>query len=170
MPTFTQLWDKYPNKSLIKAKCQNKQANSSSPFGNYCAISLSEALIRCGVSTSNAKVKKCWGHQGMKHILLAEEMAGWLKRSHFGWLGECEKINPKTFQEDLSGRTGIVFFKDYWTRGNESFANRSGDHIDLWNKDEITSTGMVWRNIAEFLFADVSDLNKSKEIWFWEVK
>jgi hypothetical protein len=139
MPTFSSLWDKYPDKAFMKATCKNIQANSSTPFGNYCAINLSEVLIRNGVQTSKIKVKKCWGHQGMKHILLAEEMAGWLKNTHFGWLGKCEKINPKTFQEDLNGRTGIIFFKDYWTRGNESLANRSGDHIDLWNKDEITS-------------------------------
>lgn len=85
------------------------------------------------------------------------------------WLGKVEKINPSTFQDDLDGRTGIIFFKDYWTRGNESFSNRSGDHIDLWNKNEITSSSMFVRGIIEF-FGRVSDLNESKEIWFWEVK
>jgi hypothetical protein len=146
-----------------------KQPKSSSPFGNYCAINLSDALIKAGVSTVGAKVKKCWGHGGMKHILLAEEMAGWLKISHFSWLGKLEKIDPISFQDDLDGRTGIIFFKDYWQRGDESLSNRSGDHIDLWNKDEITSSSMFTRNILEF-FGRVSDLNKSREVWFWEIK
>ncbi|WP_417552726.1 type VI secretion system amidase effector protein Tae4 [Marinomonas fungiae] len=153
----------------MKTRCQNKQANSSRPFGNYCAINLSDALIKSGVSTASAKVKKCWGYEGMKHILLAEEMADWLNQSGMSWLGKVEKINPSTFQDDLDGRTGVIFFKDYWTRGNESFSNRSGDHIDLWNKDEITSSSMLVRGIIEF-FGRVSDLNESKEIWFWEVK
>lgn len=169
MSKFKEIWGNYPDKNLIRARCQNKQANSSTPFGNYCAIMLSDALIRSGVSTTSAKVKKCWGHSGMKHILLAEEMAIWLSKSNFSWLGKTQKINPKNFQDDLDGKTGIIFFKDYWTRGNESFPNRSGDHIDLWNEDEITSSSMFTRGILEF-FGRVSDFNESKEIWFWEVK
>ena len=62
-----------------------------------------------------------------------------------------------------------MFFKDYWQRGKETFDNRSGDHIDLWNKDELTGGSMLTRTIYEF-FGIVSDLNKSKEILFWEVK
>ncbi len=96
-------------------------------------------------------------------------MAGWLKASSFSWMGKLEKINPKSFQTDMHGRTGIIFFKDYWQRGNDSFENRSGDHIDLSNKDEITSSSMFTRNILEF-FGRVSDFNQSHEIWFWEVK
>ncbi len=169
MNKFKELWDNYPDKNLMKAKCQNKQKNGSTPFSNYCAIMLSEALIKSGVSTVSSKGRKCWGHPGMKHILLAEEMANWLKQVNFGWLGKMQKITPKTFQEDLEDKTGIIFFKDYWQRGKESVDNRSGDHIDLWNKDEITSSSMFTRGILEF-FGRVSDLNKSKEIWFWEVK
>jgi hypothetical protein len=169
MSKFKEIWNNFPDENLIKARCQNKQKSSSSPFGNYCAIMLSDALIKSGVSTVGAKVKKCWGHPSMKHILLAEEMANWLNKSSFSWLGKKQIINPNLFQEDLDGKTGIIFFKDYWTRGNESFPNRSGDHIDLWNEDEISSGGMTSRAIYEF-FGVVSDLNKSKEVWFWEVK
>lgn len=129
---------------------------------------LSDALIKSGVSTSSAKANKCWSHAGTKHVLLAEELAQWLAKSNIGGVGEREKIDPKTFQDDLKDRTGIVFFKDYWQRGNESPSTRSGDHIDLWNKDEITGHGMITRSVYEF-FGVVSDLNKSKEVWFWEV-
>lgn len=169
MPAFEQLWNKYPKKEVIKMRCQNKQSNTSSPFSNYCAINLSETLIHNGIKTSNSKAKKCWGHDGQKHILLAEEMAHWLNSQPFQWLGKCETIDPKKFQKSLAGKTGIIFFKDYWTRGNESFRNRSGDHIDPWNKDEITSSGMLFRDILELL-GRVSDFNDSKEVWFWEIK
>ncbi len=169
MLEFSKLWKNYPEKSLMRGKCQNEQSNGSSPFGNYCAILMSEALIRSGVSTVSAKAKKCWSHEGMKHVLLAEELAVWLSKANIGGLGKVEKINSKTFQEDLKDRTGIIFFKDYWQRGNESFERRSGDHIDLWNKNEITSSSMFTRGILEFI-GRVSDLNESKEIWFWEVK
>ena len=169
MLVFKQLWNYFPKKSEIQGKCRNKQPDSSKPFKDYCAILMSEALIRSGVSTTGAKVKKCWSHQGMKHILLAEEMALWLDRSNIGGLGKLEKIDSNTFQEDLKGRTGIIFFKDYWQRGKESFESRSGDHIDLWNQNEITGSSMLMRDILEF-FNRVSDLNNSKEVWFWEVK
>jgi hypothetical protein len=96
-------------------------------------------------------------------------MASWLKNSNFSWLGDLQKINPKNFQDDLDGKTGIIFFKDYWQRGSESVTNRSGDHIDLWNEDQITTGGMLTRSIYEF-FGVVSDLNNSKDIWFWEIK
>ncbi|MDE8601442.1 type VI secretion system amidase effector protein Tae4 [Marinomonas sp. RSW2] len=170
MLKFNQLWNDFPEKNIMRARCQNKQSStSSSPFGNYCAIMLSDALIKSGVSTNSAKVKKCWSHQGGKHILLAEEMAKWLNTANIGGINRVEKISPTSFQKDLDGRTGIIFFKDYWQRGNESLDNRSGDHIDLWNKNEISSTGMFMRSIYEF-FGAVSDLNKSKEVWFWEIK
>lgn len=169
MLTFERLWSSFPEKSEIRGKCFNKQQNSSQPFSDYCAILLSECLIRSGVSTAGSSSTKCWSHAGMKHILLAEQMADWLFKTNIKGLGKRESVLPAEFQEKLQGRTGIIFFKDYWTRGNESFANRSGDHIDLWNKDKITSSSMFTRSILEF-FGRVSDLNQAKEIWFWEVK
>ncbi|MFC4258560.1 type VI secretion system amidase effector protein Tae4 [Marinobacter lacisalsi] len=169
MLEFSKLWSDFPEKSVIKAKCQNQQASSSRPFGNYCAILLSEALIRSGLSTNNIPGNKCWSHDGMEHVLLAEDLAQWLSKASIKGLGQKEQIDPATFQDDLEGRTGIVFFKDYWQRGNETDVNRSGDHIDLWNNNEITSSSMLYRSFAEF-FGMVSDLNNSKKIWFWEVK
>nr|WP_306663285.1 T6SS effector amidase Tae4 family protein [Saccharophagus degradans] len=68
-----------------------------------------------------------------------------------------------------AANVGVSIFKDYWMRGKEEFEARSGDHIDLWNKNEITSSGIGMRSIYEF-FGTVSDLNKNKEVWFWEVK
>ena len=104
-----------------------------------------------------------------KHFLLAEDFATGLKASNLPGLSAMVKINPGSFQSELDGKTGVIFFKDYWQRGKEAFAQRSGDHIDLWNKDRITSSSMLIRGVLEF-FGRVSDLNKSREIWFWAVK
>lgn len=106
---------------------------------------------------------------GAKHIIRAEELANCLKKSPPVGFGRAERISPSEFQTLLSGRTGVIFFKDYWTRGTESFQNRSGDHIDLWKSNRITGSSMWYRSLIEFL-GFVSDLNKSREIWFWEVK
>jgi len=80
-----------------------------------------------------------------------------------------EKIPPHKFQSVLKGRTGVIFFKDYRQRPGENNANRSGDHIDLWNKNAITSNPMWRRSVLEF-FNLAFDLNSSKVIWFWKVK
>jgi hypothetical protein len=167
--SFDTLWKNYPDKETVKSKCTNKQRDSNKPFSDYCAIMLSECLIRSGIDLSLVKGTRCWSHQGKKHVLLAEDLANGLKSNRPPSFGKLEKIHPGSFQSELSNRTGVIFFKDYWQRGNESFNQRSGDHIDLWNKSEITSSGMFIRSLLELL-GRVSDLNKSREIWFWEVK
>lgn len=166
---FDNLWLNYPDKDALKKTCFNKQLKSSAPFSDYCAIMLSESLIKSGITLNSFKGSKCWSHPGLKHALLAEQLAHWLEGNIIQGLGKTEKINPAFFQKELDGKTGIIFFKDYWQRGKETFENRSGDHIDLWNRNKITSSGMFLRSILEFM-GRVSDLNKSKEIWFWEVK
>ena len=168
MSTFKTLWKMYPDPSSIKKRCVNKQESSQSPFGNYCAISLSDCFNKSGINIRAAKGKKCWSHDGPKHLLLAEDFAKWLKTSRPPGFGKAERIASGDFQSTLDGRTGVIFFKDYWRR-RESETNPSGDHIDLWNEDEITSSSMWWRAVIEF-FGAVSDLNASREIWFWEVK
>lgn len=166
---FETLWKNFPDQEKLKKYCYNKQPTSSNPFSDYCAISLSECLIKSGIDISLLKAKRCWSHSDKKHILLAEEFANALVERSLPGLSIRQKIVPGNFQTTLKGKNGIIFFKDYWQRGNESFQNRSGDHIDLWNKNELTGGGMFTRSIYEF-FGVVSDLNKSKEVWFWEIK
>lgn len=169
MVDFVRLYKNYPDKDKIKRQCTNKQKDSNKPFNNYCAILLSECLIRSGVKLNGYKGKKCWSHAGDKHALLAEELAERLDKAPIASISRKVKVTPGSFQDKLKEKTGIVFFKDYWQRGSEPFERRSGDHIDLWNKDEITSSSMWYRGWIEWL-GFVSDLNKSKQIWFWEIK
>ena len=169
MTTFETLWKNFPDKEKIKNVCTNKQKDGNNPFTDYCSILLSDCFIKSGYDISAFKGNKCWSHTGKKHILLAEDFATALKASNLPGLSAMVKINPGSFQSELDGKTGVIFFKDYWQRGKEAFAQRSGDHIDLWNKDRITSSSMLIRGVLEF-FGRVSDLNKSREIWFWAVK
>jgi len=168
MGAFSDLWKNYPDHSKMKTMCTNKQKTSNTPFDDYCAKMMSECFNRSGVNISRYKGAKCWSHSGKKHILLAEDLANGLRLHTPAGFGSLKKILPADFQSILDGKTGVVFFKDYWRRGKESVANRSGDHIDLWNKSRITSGSMLYRAVIE-LFGIVSDLNNCKEIWFWEV-
>lgn len=83
--------------------------------------------------------------------------------------GKMIQVNPDTSQKELADKTGVILFKDYWPRGNESEETGSGDHIDLWDKDEITGGSMFFRSMCGF-FGVLSDLSHSKQIWFWEVE
>lgn len=169
MIQFSELWKNYPDKELLKSKCTNKQQNSNTPFSNYCAIMMSECFIRSGVNISMFQGNRCWSHSGKRHVLLAEDLANGLKNHAPPGFGKMEKIIPNDFQSKLDGKKGVIFFKDYWQRSGENMGRRSGDHIDLWNESRITNSSMLYRSVIEF-FGLVSDLNKSKEIWFWEVR
>ena len=169
MLVFSTLWKNFPDKDNIKNICTNKQKNSNDPFDNYCAILLSECFLRSGIDTSVLPGTKCWSHNGKKHLLKAQDLESALHKRPPQGFSMRKIVGPGSFQETLKDKTGVIYFKDYWQRGKESFENRSGDHIDLWNKDEITGSGMFMRSVYEF-FGVVSDLNNSKEVWFWEVK
>ncbi|MCF6253019.1 MAG: type VI secretion system amidase effector protein Tae4 [Methylococcaceae bacterium] len=169
MASFKMLWDNFPDDEVIKKKCFNKQSHGNTPFDNYCSILMSECFNQSGISLESCPAVKCWSHTGKKHVIRAEQLAKWLSTHPPKGFGAREKIVPGKFQTQLAGRTGVIFFKDYWTRGNETFNNRSGDHIDLWNKNRITGGSMIYRSIIE-LIGLVSDLNKSRNVWFWEVK
>jgi hypothetical protein len=84
------------------------------------------------------------------------------------------KVNPSDFRSVLNGKKGIIFFKDYWQRTisgkKESFRNRTGDHIDLWNGFRLAhSRSIVQMYLRIGSFGLGSDHSQSKEIWFWEV-
>lgn len=169
LPTFDTLWKNYPDADEMRKTCFNKQSTAKDPFDNYCAVLMSDCLLRSGVRLENCLGRRCWSHPGSRHLLLASELAAWLAKTPPDGFGKKQDVDPKRFQELLAGRTGVVYFADYWTRKNESFEGRSGDHIDLWRYNEITSGSMFYRSVIEF-FGLVSDLNKSKAVWFWEVK
>ena len=75
-------------------------------------------------------------------MIRAEELAKGLEKIKLSGLKLVIKIDPKDFSNKVSGKKGIIFFKDYWQRTvsgyKESFRNRSGDHIDIWNGNRTT--------------------------------
>jgi hypothetical protein len=172
MVRFKQLWENHPTIQNEKYPCKSESGKKY--FDDQCAIRLGTCLANCGIDTTKIVPKRrhCWHHDVSRgHILSAEELAEGLKWCIINGLQKMEEINPSDYQRDLNHIQGIIFFKDFWQRtvnGNkETFRNRSGDHIDLWNGSRLTD----WRT----WFAISSVLNtggvygKSKEIWFWRV-
>ena len=179
MITFQKLWDNYPTITENKNPCST---NGKPNFPNQCAICVGVALSACGFDTRKLPgVRHCWQHKNTPgHVLAAEELAKGLKSFPIAGIGKLQKIEPSEFAEKLRGKKGIIFFKDYWQRTingkKESFRNRSGDHIDLWNGHRITdwtSWARIHIRIGRFGLHSISDkwsdYEDSKSIWFWRV-
>ncbi len=86
------------------------------------------------------------------HARGAESLASWLWRRN--QLGPPKvHSNAETAKERLEKKTGIIFFKNCFTRDGETV--RTGDHIDLWNMG-IVKTYDDPKNLAT-------------QVWFWEL-
>ena len=164
MVTFNKLWENHPTITGEDAPCSK---NGKPNFSNQCAIRLGVALQKSGVDTRKMPgVRHCWQHKKAEgHILAAEELSKSLNNFKVQGIQTAQSINPKTYKTDLAGQTGIILFKDYWTRRGET--NPTGDHIDLWNGSRITD----WRSWLRIRFDVVipgvwEDLKKSNEITF----
>lgn len=106
------------------------------------------AELSIKVNKSTYTEPKC-AHE---HARGAESLANWLWKRHLGRpaiLG-----NTAEDRRTLMGKTGLIFFKDCFQQSGESLGNRTGDHIDLWNRG-ITQTG-------DLFF-------RSRAVWFWEL-
>ena len=156
---FSTLWNDYGS--------DLSHTDKNELFDNYCAINLSEALIKSGMFPGGTK---CWGNCSSKqsHTIRAQELADWL----LGNLSGAKDITGENFMDQIEGKTGIVFFQNYY-EGAEG--GMTGDHIDLWNENEMGSYGITrtWiRTTIPFLgvILNMSDLSKSTQILFWEIK
>ncbi|MCL6272301.1 type VI secretion system amidase effector protein Tae4 [Sansalvadorimonas sp. 2012CJ34-2] len=180
MITFKKLWNSHPTITGSDNPCTT---NGKKNFSNQCSIRVGVALVECGVKTTDIPgVTHCWhGHpKSAGHVIRAEELANGLQKVSLPGLKPVIEVDPKEFSEQLSGKKGIIFFKDYWQRTvrgkTESFRNRSGDHIDIWNGSRITdltSWARINLRIGSFGLHSItdrfSDFEDSQKILFWEI-
>ncbi|QZX80716.1 type VI secretion system amidase effector protein Tae4 [Metapseudomonas otitidis] len=139
-PAFINLWNNYPT----------EQHPCDGGWDNQCAIRMSLTLNAersITIDRNTYPEPKC----AHSHARGAESLANWLWRNHLG--------RPQIFTDGaaakrtLNERTGIIFFKDCFTRSGETRA--TGDHIDLWNRG-LTKT-----------YDDPA--NRAAQVWFWEL-
>ena len=180
--TFAELWANYPS--------GNPYDNPS--YTDQCAIRMSVAFHRVGIgmkSFSSRLVHPSSGQETIGRIILdgkptatrADELGRWLELQPFAGVPKVEDITGPEWQSKIKGRTGIIQFSRYWTRDGEDADSASGGHIDLWNGSRLTISGPI-DSIATMgrmfgmnsLFSGYSfgfsDLRKSKQILFWEIK
>ena len=168
---FGVLWAAYPSSKPYLDLTTGKVPEG---FDNQCAIKISLALLEAGVKLERFKGAVVF-IKGARIAIRAQELAEWLKIQSVPGIAPAETITGERWESKIRGRTGIVYFADYWTRGNEKLP--TGDHIDLWNGSRMTASGVEGVAVTFLRFGLgiesgpwFSSLNKAKTIWFWEVK
>ena len=158
MSLFETLWDNHPTITEDDFPCSTESGAKN--FENQCAIRMGVCLERSGFDLSKFPVAHCWHHEkSLRHILRAEELANALKNFSLS-----EKIRkPIVFEgsegfSKISGKKGIIFFKDYYG------TNNSGDHIDLWNGSRLTKLDTYF----QFLMLGGWRYKKAT-VWFFQV-
>ncbi len=148
--TFQELWSAYPDKEdpFIDLKTGEVPEYAD----NQCAIRLSITLHNVGIEMKSFRGEGQIRIDGKRTALRAREMADWIKLRPFAGLRSPEDVTGSDWQTKVKGRTGIVYFSGYWARDTDSHGQTSGDHIDLWNKDTLTSPGPSGRITSFFRF------------------
>jgi hypothetical protein len=169
--SFEKLWDGYPgSKPYVDAKTGDPPKG----FENQCALKVSVALHAAGVDMrtfDGAHVLL----KGRRAAVRAEQLAAWLGRARIAGVAPARDIAGEHWQDRVKGKTGILFFADYWLREGEK--HPSGDHIDLWNGSRLTASGLEGTLVTVLRFGlgvnsgpGFSDLGKAKKILFWEIR
>ena len=177
---FDALWNAHPlNWVGSKERVPFRNADGTAAYEDQCAIKMSLALQGGGLAMSTFRgatetrpVKQL--NKSVRAALRAEELAEWLVAA----LGK-----PAQYKDGIAAlsearnRKGIVFFKDFWCRqigsgqsaGQESFDNRSGDHIDLWNGTSVPDSEPVRFDDRFPLRWWNQYFGNAKAVWFWEL-
>ena len=170
MVDFVTLWRSHPTNRSVQFPC--RKTDGFPAYSNQCAIRMGVCLRDAGVTPDQISGSiTCGIHPPSKmHYLRAEEVARSFDRGGIPGVGPTEKLlgeSAADFYSQLFGRKGLVLFKDYWRRSNEKEGSASGDHIDLWNGYRSTSGWLMeWFSWLGYY----GGYDRSKQIWFWEVK
>jgi hypothetical protein len=179
---FSDLWQNYVTGDPYR---DPRTGKIPSGFENQCAIRISLTLHKVGVAMKSYRGTDRMLINGKSVAVRAQELAKWLALQPFcGLPPKPEEVTGENWKDMLAGRTGIVFFHGYWHRPGEPANRLSGDHIDLWNKKTLTpsvESFLRFRlgidhvpNIFDRFRGGqdnfYSDLGKSSQILFWEVK
>ena len=155
MPRFTQLWNNHPNVTDEVPLLDKRQ------YPNQCAVNMYAALQKSGVNVKSFYGQLSWQKDKPKYAIRAQELANWLASPANPLLAKVEKYSGEKIFDKIRGRTGIIFFQNYWGPGNQ------GDHIDLWNRVRLThwiSWIQIYARIGSVGIN--SDYRGSESIWF----
>lgn len=175
---FDAMWKAHPlNWNPPESSPWRKKKDTANPlaalqesepvYENQCAIKMSFALEAGGLSLNTfpktrmeSRPVERLGNKKMRGALAAEELANWMITA----LGKPSKLSPDKALDSVWGKRGLVFFKDFWTRANET--TPQGDHIDLWNGEQLPGHPPG----SDTYKATLEYFNRSKIVMCWVLK
>ncbi len=181
MVAFKDLWYGHPINESVQTPCiapktgnfHGAQALVGFPtFSNQCAIRMGISLRRAGVQPGQITgCLTCSAHPPeMMHYIRAHELANAIERANLPGVLPAQRIVGKDvaqYYDQLFGRTGIIFIKDYWHRSTDTKGRPTGDHIDVWNGYRSSAKWLMeWFSWLGYY----SNYAEANEVWFWEVK
>lgn len=159
MPLFSSLWKNHPGVTGEDSLLETKQ------YPNQCAVNLYAAMQRSSINMKSFHGQLSWQKNKPKYAIRAQEVANWLASATNPInASRTEKLGGKDVFEKVGGRTGVIFFQNYWGAGNQ------GDHIDLWNGSRLShfrSLAQIYLRIGSFGLG--SDYRDAEAVWFWPV-
>lgn len=176
---FADLWKGYPGSPPY---VDPKTGKPPPGYSNQCALKVSAAIHSVGIEMKSYAFGDRVKINGKNAAALASNLANWLKQVPFcGLPKQPENVTGEKWEDKIKGRTGIVYFADYWKRSTDKEGQPTGDHIDLWNGSRLTASGFIGtltttaRYFGQRSFLPgtdwgYSDLGTSKSILFWEIK
>lgn len=118
--------------------CDAKNEKGELLFKNQCAIRLSYAMKKSGISfVGFPSGRKCWVHKNQDHILAAKELADWIDRGAVLQIRKSSDVTGEKWRDKVLNKKGIICFEDYYAASDGS----GGDHIDLWDGNSLTALG-----------------------------
>lgn len=162
-PAFRSLWDYYQyNRDIAKGLA---------PEQNRCAIVLSMTLGLMPRADDKSLRDLGWTEDkdilteirkkmvipevakaeiAKRYYIQAQQLANRLRSE---W-GEPLIVDGTKARELIAGKNGIIFLQDAYR--SWFFGVRTGDHIDVWNSDQIGSDSSM-------------PFDKAAKAWFWEI-
>jgi len=159
MTTFAMLWNNHPT---IKGEPSLLDRGA---YEYQCAVNLSAALIRSGVNMNSYRGQLSWQKGNPKYAIRAQELADWLASPVNPLFSKVEKYSGTEAFDKIRGRSGVVFFQNYWGRSHQ------GDHIDLWNGYRLTNLrSFVQIYLRIGMIGLDADYKESQSVWFWPIQ
>jgi hypothetical protein len=180
MIEFSDLWRGHPINESVMTPCiaphdltnlEGEFIRQGLPvFHNQCAIRMGVALRRAGVQPSQiGGCSTCVVHpREDMHTINANQLASTLAGARIEGMGPRERFagaDAANYYPKIFGRTGIIYFQDYWKRTSDS-DRATGDHIDVWNGYRSSAKWLMeWFSWVGYY----SNYAQAGEIWFWPV-
>ena len=158
MPRFPQLWNNHPNITDEGPLLDKKQ------YPNQCAVNMYATLQKSGVNVKSFYGQLSWQKDKPKYAIRAQELADWLASPANPVQASVEKYSGEEVFDKIRGRTGIIFFQNYWGLGNQ------GDHIDLWNGVRLTHWTSWLRIQLHISDGGWSNYRQAETVWFWQIQ